>query len=253
MGSGELREQAYRHLHQKILSGELVPGSRISEQSISKELGTSRMPVRDAIRQLQNEGLVEQVPRFGTVIFKPKRKDVVDLYQLREALESHAAAHVAKNAPPSLLEKLAIYVEAMKTLREELKRENLALLSRNALMRYLAIDMAFHILIIQSTGNVRLIKTLKDTQSLSQVFRARRQHHDREMIEDAVEHHQSIYEALKKGDAEAARVAMAKHIQNSMRMILEHFDREHEVDHQNLTPDLPPDILRELSFLEEEE
>jgi DNA-binding GntR family transcriptional regulator len=253
MGSGELREQAYHHLHQKILSGELMPGSRISEQSISKELGTSRMPVRDAIRQLQNEGLVEQVPRFGTVIFKPKRKDVVDLYQLREALESHAAAHVAKNTPHSLLEKLMTYVEAMKTLLNELQQSNQTQLQRHHLMRYLAIDMAFHMMIIQATGNARLIKALKDTQSLAQVFRARRQSHDREMIEDAVIHHQAIYEALKDNDAEAARAAMAKHLQNSMRTILEYFDRQNDVNQQELTPDLPPDILRELNFLEQKE
>ena len=249
MGSGELREQAYYHLHKKILSGELMPGSRISEQSISKDLGISRMPVRDAIRQLQNEGLLEQVPRYGTVIFKPKRKDIVDLYKLREALESFAAAEVARASTPSLLEKLETYVSAMNGFLDRLKKGEISVLQGEDLMRFLAIDMAFHMLIIQATGNARLIKTVKDTQSLSQVFRVRRQDHDLEVVENAVTHHQAIFNAFEKRDAELARTTMIKHIQSSMRMILDYFDRQQEVDHQELTPDLPPDILRELKFL----
>lgn len=253
MGSGELREQAYRHLHQKILSGEFKPGSRISEQSISKELGISRMPVRDAIRQLQNEGLVEQVPRYGTVIFKPKRKDVMDLYKLREALESYAAAEVAKTSTPSLLKKLATYIEAMKEFRDKLQQGDLPLLQGNDLLRFLAIDMAFHMLIIQATGNSRLLKTVKDTQSLSQIFRVRRQVHSFEVVEKAVEHHTEIYRMFEKGDSEAARTAMARHIQDSMRQTLDFFDQQQEIAHEDLTPDLPPDILRELKFLGEDE
>lgn len=250
MGSGELREQAYTHLHHKILSGELSPGSRISEQLVSKELGISRMPVRDAIRQLQNEGLVEQVPRYGTVIFKPKRKDVLDLYRLREALESFAAAEVANNSTLSLLEKLATYIEATETFRNKLQDQEVSLLLGKDLLQFLAIDMAFHMLIIQATGNPRLVKTVKDTQSLSQVFAVRPQNHDLEFVEQVVVHHQTMYRAFEKRDAEMARNAMAKDIQRSMRIILDCFDRQQDIDHQALTPDLPADVLEELSFLE---
>ena len=253
MGAGELREQAYCHLHQKILSGELSPGSRISEQLISKELGISRMPVRDAIRQLQNEGLVEQVPRFGTVIFKPKRKDVKELYSLRKALESYAAAEVAKASTPALLKKLATYIDAMKKYRDKLQEENIPFLEKNDLTRFLAIDMAFHMVIIQSTGNSRLIEVVKDTQSLSQIFRVRRQSHNSEAVGDAVTHHLKIYQALERRDSEAARIAMAMHIQESMRRTLDFFDQQQVIDHEGLTPDLPPAVLRELSFLDEEE
>lgn len=252
MGSGELREQAYHHLHQKILSGDLAPGSRISEQLISKELGISRMPVRDAIRQLQNEGLVEQVPRYGTVIFKPKRKDVLDLYKLREALESFAASEVAANSTPSLLEKLATYIEAMKSFRAKLQREEITILLGKDLMRFLAIDMAFHMLIIQATGNPRLIKTVKDTQSLSQVFAICPQNHDLEVVEKVVANHLILYRAFEKRDAELARVTITKDIQSSMRMILDCFDRQQDIDHEELTPDLPPDVLEELSFLNQQ-
>src|SRR4051794_8529863 len=91
MSEISLRERAYRHIQRKILAGEIPSGGKVSEQSIAEELGISRTPVRSAIHELETEGLLEQVPRYGTIVRQADRRDIVELFDLRMALESFAA------------------------------------------------------------------------------------------------------------------------------------------------------------------
>src|SRR6201995_3075492 len=87
IASNPLREQAYKHIHGKLLAGELPAGHVLSEHSLAREIGISRTPVREAIQRLEQEGVLEQIPRYGTVVRRPERRDLEELYQLREALE----------------------------------------------------------------------------------------------------------------------------------------------------------------------
>ncbi|MDZ7618824.1 MAG: GntR family transcriptional regulator, partial [Patescibacteria group bacterium] len=85
MESTSLFQQAYSRIQEEILRGELPPGGRVSEISLAKQLGLGRAPVREALRQLQNDGVMRQIPRYGTVVRMPRRRDVIDIYELREA------------------------------------------------------------------------------------------------------------------------------------------------------------------------
>ena len=86
MADPTLSRRAYDHLQQKLISGELRAGSMVSEQSLASEIGMSRTPVREAIRTLEQEGVLEQLPRFGTRVRTLERRDLVELYDLREAM-----------------------------------------------------------------------------------------------------------------------------------------------------------------------
>src|ERR1700712_3847581 len=92
-----IREKAYQYIQSRIADGDLPSGSAISELLLAKELGSSRTPVREALGQLVSEGLLEQTPNRGTIVVRLSREDIVDLYELREALEVYVVAKVARD------------------------------------------------------------------------------------------------------------------------------------------------------------
>src|SRR5579859_7072170 len=81
------KQRIYNHVHELVSTGALPGGQVISELQLSRDLGTSRSPVREAIAQLIADGLLEQAPNRSAVVVDLKREDIVDLYEVREALE----------------------------------------------------------------------------------------------------------------------------------------------------------------------
>jgi DNA-binding GntR family transcriptional regulator len=98
MASETLTSKAYRHLYGEIVDGRIAAGAVISESAIAKSLGISRTPVGEAVRLLARDGLVDQVPRFGTVVRHVQRTELDEHYEMREALESYAAQLAARRA-----------------------------------------------------------------------------------------------------------------------------------------------------------
>ena len=105
---------AYDVLRGAILSGQLAPGARIVEADIARQMAISRSPVREAVRKLEREGLVEYVPRRGTVVVGLSRDDVEDAYSLRAHLEAYAARLAAVGASEAQLAGLAEMLERMR-------------------------------------------------------------------------------------------------------------------------------------------
>ena len=94
-------------------SGKLRAGTQLSEPDLAKQLGMSRTPVREALRQMENEGSLDYAPRFGAMVRVPERDELGEMYALGEAPESHAVAEAAQNISPPDLEKLADAFEQM--------------------------------------------------------------------------------------------------------------------------------------------
>jgi DNA-binding GntR family transcriptional regulator len=90
-----MREAAYAHIRNKIASRELPAGAPVAELPIARELGISRTPTREALRQLIAEGLLEEVPGRGAMVPRLSREDLIELYDMREALETHAVQSLA--------------------------------------------------------------------------------------------------------------------------------------------------------------
>ncbi len=90
------RERAYLYIQQQIVGRELPAGTAISEVALAAELGLSRTPVHEAIRQLLGEGLLEEASNGSTVVVRLSRQDFVELYELRSVLEAHAVSKIAK-------------------------------------------------------------------------------------------------------------------------------------------------------------
>jgi DNA-binding GntR family transcriptional regulator len=96
-----LADAAYVAVREEILRGQLRPGTALSRRRLAQELGMSVLPVTDALRRLEADGLVESRPRAGTRVRIPSAKDIRDLYELREALESQSARLFAARATPA--------------------------------------------------------------------------------------------------------------------------------------------------------
>lgn len=245
-----LRDQAYQSIRKRMLMGRLSAGSQISEPKLAKLLGIGRTPVREAIQQLQVEGLVERVPRRGTVVRVPKRMDFVDLYELREGLEGYAVALAAKRISSEDLELLRSLYLQMGTIAEEMESSGLRVLKGPKLQTFKTADMGFHLQLINATGNRHIMKVISDSHVMSQIFGSTRDEHSLDVVQLAAKMHGEIYEAVARSDGEMAATLMTQHIRRSLRESLEYFDRQEIRDSSDATGlqrlPLPRELLEEL-------
>ncbi|WP_129678146.1 GntR family transcriptional regulator [Candidatus Chloroploca sp. Khr17] len=98
---GGLNQHAYQQIRRRILDGELRPSSPLSEHQLAVTLQLSRTPVREALKRLEKEGLVRSIPSRGTFITELTAHDILEIYQVRECLESLAARIAAEQMSPS--------------------------------------------------------------------------------------------------------------------------------------------------------
>jgi DNA-binding GntR family transcriptional regulator len=200
-----LTELAYLSVKQHLLSGELVEGSRLTEEALSSQLGISKSPVREALTRLESEGLVVIESRRGAYVRKFSVRETRDLYNVRELLEVHAVG-IAKLSP-ALLQELA---ESVERTRYHLEHGDM--------VAHVEEDIRFHSMIAAATDNDELCRILENVQHKSLLSRAKTYHLS---ATTAPASHQKIYMALKKGDRPAAQQAMGEHIAFVREALLE--------------------------------
>ncbi|WP_432798572.1 GntR family transcriptional regulator [Poriferisphaera sp. WC338] len=244
-----LKTDAYNMIRQMLIDGELPLGSLISEISLAKQIGIGRTPVREAISQLQHEGVVERVPRLGTIVRKPDMSEIIELYDVREALECYAVGRVTGKLPAEHLAQLKLLNEQINKIAEDMKTNNVEWLEGEMLKRALALDLGFHMIILRGVGNRRLMKMVGDSRVLMRIFRCSRQTHSYDVISRVYEHHERIRKAIVAGEPAKAVELMAEHIQTSKRETIERFNRTQGVESilQSVEIDLDEDLLSDLS------
>jgi len=142
-----LSEEAYDVLRAAILSGRLAPGARLVEADIARQMAISRSPVREAVRKLEREGMVEYKPRRGTVVVGLSRDDVADAYQLRAHLEGYGAGLAATRATDGQLSELELLIERMRGCA-----------SASDLPGLVHADVEFHRSLCELSGSRRLVQ-----------------------------------------------------------------------------------------------
>ena len=202
---GTLSEQAYLLTRQKILKGDLPLGAAISRRKLAEEFKMSFLPVSEAIRRLEHEGLVESRPRVGTRVRIPSAQDVRDRCIMREALEAQAARLFAEKAScdeRSELRGMAAHLEAM--VLEACTGE----VDADALFRLQTYHFALHMRIAECSGCATLCEALGKTQVL--IFN---------WLYDAAAHHRilpgshlQLVGAVGGRDVETAEAAMRQHV-----------------------------------------
>jgi len=140
---------AYRLLRDGILQGHIPMGTRINELELATTWKVSRTPIRDALRRLEAEGLVQAVPGRGVVVPRISLGDADELYELREVLEARAARRAAERAPADLHARLSALIKAFGTA-----------LKQNDVDRLNAVDTDLHAAISAASGNGRLERSI---------------------------------------------------------------------------------------------
>jgi DNA-binding GntR family transcriptional regulator len=226
-GTTSIRRHAYVLIQRRIAVGELPPGSAISELDLAKELGSSRTPVREAISRLIAEGLLEQsdAGRVGVVQFN--RENIIDIYELREALEMYAVAKVARQGllRPQEKERLQQLIDVIPALKDELLKSGRKALNEEQMSRFLAADFNFHNLLISLSQNARIHKVVSETRLLMQVFSIRMQGHNVEALDRIHKQHQDLVDAIDQKDMSTTMHVICEHIQESQRERLNEFDQ----------------------------
>ncbi len=205
-----LREQVYDRLRAAILSGELAPGAPIIEAEIAATLGASRTPVREALRRLETEGMLEPRGARGSVVRELKRDEVECIFEIREALETLAARRASRRMNDRDLTEFARLVELMqKNVDDPSEMERL--------------DTRFHDRILALADGQRLKRMLGDLRADILPWRfialatvARRQ--------ASAEEHGAILDALRAKDERAIVKTMAHHIRNTKGAVLAESD-----------------------------
>jgi DNA-binding GntR family transcriptional regulator len=191
-----LTRLAYDSIKAYILHEEFDDEARLTEDALSRQLGISKSPVREALNSLNTEGLIRIEARRGAYLRTFSTQEVKDLYNLREVLEVYAVG-VAQLTPSVLAE-----------LRESVRRMRRALKIKDK-MSHIEEDTRFHDLIASAAGNAELCRVLANIQS--QIWLCRRKTYN--LSSSSAPHaHQMILDALEKDDRDGAQAAMRSHI-----------------------------------------
>lgn len=232
-----LKERAYTRIKSMLIEGALAPGQRLSNRKLATELGVSMIPVREAITQLASEGLVDYRAGEGCFVSKQSREDLIDVYDLREALECHAVTRAASLAGPEHIQALQdandTMASAARQLEKEQKRSPLTPGAQTGVetpwpaelvAAWLDADTRFHWTIFQAAGNKRSLETVQKLRLLTQIFSTRFKRRKIQDLKLTLEEHAQIIDALTRHDPAAAAVTMSKHIRRGRDQALKRFD-----------------------------
>lgn len=208
--NNSLRSQVFTRVRQDILCGKYAQGDELTEAGLGAELGVSRTPVREALRQLELEGLVELVPNKGAFVTGISTKDVIDIYQIRARLEGLSARWAAENITEKELDDM-----------EETLHMSTFHASKEHYDKVFELDGRFHELMYEASHSRILAHELSDFHQYVQRVR-RMSIKNRVRSRYTNEEHQRIFEALKLHDGDLAEKLATEHILNSMESIRKH-------------------------------
>ncbi|HEU4942580.1 MAG TPA: GntR family transcriptional regulator [Gaiellaceae bacterium] len=214
----------------RVLRGDVPVGTRLRQEALAEEFGVSRTPVREALRQLQATGLVELLPNRGAVVRGPSAREIREAYEVRAELEGLAARLAAERISDRdvvrLREAQALFRKSVTTLIARRARRPAPWKDESVWVR--ANDL-FHQAILDAAGNGRLNDTIADLHrsfprdltwtALSQSSR---------LLEENVEQHDAILEAIERRDPEEARRRMVEHVRSAGELVSLHFEQRAE-------------------------
>ena len=194
---------AYETLRQSILSGSLAGGKRLGEVDLASDLGVSRTPIREALRRLAAEGLVEIAPNKGARVARWSSDDLDEMYRLRAHLEGYGAALAAARIKDSVIEELTELCEKMESHEGRHTVRDLD--------RITTLNSNFHAVILDAAGSPRLSSLLSSVVEVPLAFRAFRRY-SAEALNRSMGHHRDLVAALSARDGDWAGAVMRSHI-----------------------------------------
>lgn len=208
-----LKHQALTRIRQAIIDGELKPGHALRENEVAAQMGISRVPVREALLVLEEEGLVERIPFKGTFVSTFTRQDIEELYSLRTVLECFGVELLIEHLTDDTLADLWAIIDEM---RAAAAASDADLVNQH--------DITFHELLMQRAGHKRLLKTWQDLRlQIRRVVVAGNILNFE--LDTIVRNHLPIMAALEGRDLTAARDLIRQHISDSGRRVIANWER----------------------------
>ncbi|MFE0543128.1 MULTISPECIES: GntR family transcriptional regulator [unclassified Streptomyces] len=208
-----LLNAAYDHVRAAILDGSLTPGSRVTVRPLTEKLGLSPTPIKTALAALEREGFLIAVPHRGYFVPEAGTDDLLELYELREAVDGLAARRTAV-APDH---------DQIATQLRQLLAEQREAIEANNLNRYGELDLEFHRLIWEGSGSRRLIPIAENL--IAQVRLGNRlSARAPGRLSVAVDEHEAILEAIGKGDPRAAERHIRRHVREAGQALRRYLD-----------------------------
>ncbi len=197
-----LYEEVAERLRQRIFARDLEPGSWIDELRLAEEYGISRTPLREALKVLAAEGLVTMKVRRGAYVTEVNDKDLADVYHLLALMESDAAAEVARRASPADLKELV-------QLHRDLSK------AQSDREKFFALNERFHVRLLELADNRWRMQMVADLRKVMKLNR-----HNSLLktgrLQDSLNEHQALMDALLARDAELAGQRMREHFANGL-------------------------------------
>lgn len=202
-----LADQVFDHLENDILSGKYQRGEILTESKLSAELGVSRTPIREALRRLEQEHIIEESGK-GSVVIGINEKDLEDIFMIRKSLECQVAALAAKNRTEEQLKQLRVALEFQEFYLNKKDPDQIKLM-----------DSRFHETLYKLSGSTAFYDTLVPLHKKIQKYR-RASVTNSSRAEASVAEHRKIYEAIEaKNTALAAKYA-SEHVENAYKHIM---------------------------------
>jgi len=209
-----IAQQVYERLRDEVLTGALHPGVWIREQDIASAWSVSRTPVREAVRRLAHDGLVEASPNRGVRVTMLTPEDVDDVYEVREMLEGAAARRAAEHATPADVEHLGRHLDHIDAI------------AASDVAGHIRADEAFHDAIVALAGSAALADLTR--RLAGRVARVRAATGDTNTEARTRGQHRTILAAIAAQDPDAAEQAMREHIRTYRLLVTERLLRQTE-------------------------
>ena len=207
--SQNLPEAIFQKLRSLLVEGKIAPGSKLNERELAESLHVSRTPIREAIRRLAAEGLVELITNRGAIALQLSLEDVIHTFDVIAQLEGFSGELAANNISDAALSEL-----------EALQYEMMASYARRDLSSYYKLNLRIHHLINQAANNPILSRLFSQVNARIEALRFR-SNQDGVKWEKAVEEHQEMLDALKARDSGRMRKIMIQHVQNKRDVVVQ--------------------------------
>ena len=204
-----LHEQATQRLRQMLVEGQIAPGAKLNERELCEALNVSRTPLREAIKTLAAEGLVELLPNRGAIAVALSEADVLNTFEVMAGLEGMSGELAAQRITESELNEI-----------KAMHFEMLAAYTRRDLSAYYRLNAAIHRAINAAARNPVLTAIYTQVNARLQALRFR-SNQDGEKWKHAVEEHEQMIAALQAHDPVAMRAVLAVHLDHKREVVLE--------------------------------
>ncbi|RZL92106.1 MAG: phosphonate utilization associated transcriptional regulator [Variovorax sp.] len=211
--SSSLPMLVQEEIERLIMNGELAVGSRINESELSQRFNTSRGPVREALRALEEAGLVRNEKNRGVFVREIAFEEADEIYELREALEEIIGRRVARAMTPDGLDRLRAMIDAMKSAAKAQDVE-----------QYAQLNLQFHEILLETAGSQKLTETYKRLIKELHLFRMRALD-DGGGLRVSADEHREIVDAIASGDPERAGRVLRQHVAGSRSRMHKAFGR----------------------------